>query len=1050
MVAYTFYLKELSDSSTWQDISSAVVKDSFQLKKGFGALSSALDTSSLSLQIHMASLADAAALHVSQKQLKMQIDGSTVFEGVSFDSADIDLGQSTDLVHVRMKFKPYSSLFADAVVPSDTALTDVKICDGTDTAHSLIHILFDMIVANLPSPMPDILSGSFSVSTTISNTKTLPLVLLEAGESILDYLTDVLYQNGYAFYMDQFAATVVEPYATGRTPSDTLAITSIIDNPKISQAPYVVEKRCVVRFPRISSYSNEVVYELNKERDNGTGEPSQVIVLADGDYYPMDSDDAASTLEADYGSDRETDDIELAHVATPALSYVAKKLSGSTTVDATLSVEISELQSKLAKIQLLNDIEGVDVSLRNIVVTAGTAYYRDWSEKYQDNDTTSTRKDEIDGLYMPDSATAQGFVARYRAEIDAQRTPVTFQTHLVFAPNALITITGLPYNLLIRRVTQLNDSHDLYEYDCVAYSLQAITVGGIIQIHRDKRPQDGLDSYLMQLAAPQGTVIRVSGRGTLETTTLKLTALTANIEASAIIWAASVGTLSEVSGEPFSRSLACSTVSADQTTITISATIGGVTFSASIGIQKVYKTTLPLALGTVTSLPTTVGGEALVAGDYFLVGSSFTVGEITFGVGQIWEYTGSAWALSTDGAKIMAAMDDFSKLEVDADSLVAGNLFAKRFIALEATIKTLFARLLEIQSGGAIFSGFSADGTPPETGRGFHLSWTGLMQSMNALLIGTLRTGLNAPTNARVGIRDSSGIISRTFTGSGTDDIQFQEEGAVEVQIELKITALATDYTVGSNGPAGGHIFYKDGTRYLEAAPAASEWTEKVWGPTNVNVGGTSLLLFKGSDNTALIVAALGAGDYAARLCYDLSYGGVSDWFLPSRDELVAMHTNLRLAGIGGFANEYYWCSQNVSTDSGYVKKFDTGGYAHVEYKNSTERVRAARMFSSPDLYQWRSREKSGGTWGAWSDWSASQKTNEVVTLGSYGIKVIFETDTGHTVDDLWAFEQGAMRGLAIQKSDGTEYLSASNGVVSVAQINVQDTTNKVWGAVAN
>ena len=100
-----------------------------------------------------------------------------------------------------------------------------------------------------------------------------------------------------------------------------------------------------------------------------------------------------------------------------------------------------------------------------------------------------------------------------------------------------------------------------------------------------------------------------------------------------------------------------------------------------------------------------------------------------------------------------------------------------------------------------------------------------------------------------------------------------------------------------------------------------------------------------GKQNTSDIVAALGLGAYAAKICDDLtvSNGGVTytDWFLPSKDELDLMYDNLQSFAVGGFAYAYYWSSSESDSYNAWNHGFGTGGLQYYYNKGNYRRVRA-------------------------------------------------------------------------------------------------------------
>jgi hypothetical protein len=82
-------------------------------------------------------------------------------------------------------------------------------------------------------------------------------------------------------------------------------------------------------------------------------------------------------------------------------------------------------------------------------------------------------------------------------------------------------------------------------------------------------------------------------------------------------------------------------------------------------------------------------------------------------------------------------------------------------------------------------------------------------------------------------------------------------------------------YSLGDTGPAGGYIFYIDGTTVYEAKrkriAVVSEWSNI----TSSLVGGTGTAIGTGAANTSAIIAQTGHTDSAAEECDDLylSYG---------------------------------------------------------------------------------------------------------------------------------------------------------------------------------
>jgi hypothetical protein len=189
---------------------------------------------------------------------------------------------------------------------------------------------------------------------------------------------------------------------------------------------------------------------------------------------------------------------------------------------------------------------------------------------------------------------------------------------------------------------------------------------------------------------------------------------------------------------------------------------------------------------------------------------------------------------------------------------------------------------------------------------------------------------------------------------------------------------------MGDTGPGAGIIFYvveegfnfftgttaDDNTTvkrfYLEASPAnltggtgtqsTMRWSTADDAPYPTVAGAAiQALIGNGSRSTALIIAAETAtypGNtyiYAARAAHEYRGGSLSDWFLPSADELDAMYiaraapNNVAGLPTGG----YFWSSTRHGSNDTYVHtKFFGNGTKYVELKNTTtQNVRAVRAF---------------------------------------------------------------------------------------------------------
>ena len=184
------------------------------------------------------------------------------------------------------------------------------------------------------------------------------------------------------------------------------------------------------------------------------------------------------------------------------------------------------------------------------------------------------------------------------------------------------------------------------------------------------------------------------------------------------------------------------------------------------------------------------------------------------------------------------------------------------------------------------------------------------------------------------------------------------------VTVSLAFTSCFDDggdndgtYAIGDTGPSGvGIVFYitDGGLHGLEVAPS-DQSTSQVWiegGSTQSTANGnTGTAIGTGLANSNAIIDQPGHTGSAAQVCRAYNGGGLTDWYLPSKDELNAIWDNLvndgsgNNSGVGGFAASSYWSSSENTANDAFSKGFFYPGNQYNGLKSNARYVRAVRAF---------------------------------------------------------------------------------------------------------
>jgi hypothetical protein len=258
----------------------------------------------------------------------------------------------------------------------------------------------------------------------------------------------------------------------------------------------------------------------------------------------------------------------------------------------------------------------------------------------------------------------------------------------------------------------------------------------------------------------------------------------------------------------------------------------------------------------------------------------------------------------------------------------------------EVTVSTGLLPTVVTAAPSAIgFFDATSGGSVPDDG-GCAITQKGVVWSWNPAPVlghpGTTDGPGGAPwSSSLTGLYGNRTYYVRAYATNGVGTRYGQEE--VFTTAEPATPYLGQSY-------AGGIVFHVDasGLHGLVAAPTDSG--SAPWGCVGTSIP-TAAGVGAGATNTAAIVAACAQTGTAARIADGLVLNGYSDWFLPSRDELTLLATNLGTQGLGAIASAWYWSSTEWSADWAVMLHLALGRETWERKDQPYMVVRAVRAF---------------------------------------------------------------------------------------------------------
>jgi ribosomal protein L7/L12 len=154
----------------------------------------------------------------------------------------------------------------------------------------------------------------------------------------------------------------------------------------------------------------------------------------------------------------------------------------------------------------------------------------------------------------------------------------------------------------------------------------------------------------------------------------------------------------------------------------------------------------------------------------------------------------------------------------------------------------------------------------------------------------------------------------------------------------------------------GGIVFHMDDGKHGLIC-SENDLGKYIWGASELFIGATNREIGKGASNTLLICDKASTINEkglfrstvvkittSGNVCKSYNYEGLSDWHLPSLDELKKIYFLFQNKGLGNFSKSNYWSSTEYDANEAYRVNFGSGDVFGIK-KNKECHVIAVRSF---------------------------------------------------------------------------------------------------------